>query len=55
MIAVTGATGNLGKLVIAELLQRGVNPQNIVALVRNRGKAEEFESQGINVREADYT
>jgi len=49
-IAITGATGQLGRLVLAQLQSRA--PQaDIVALARNPGKAEGL---GVPVREADY-
>lgn len=54
MIAVTGATGQLGQLVIKHLLTK-INPDQIVALVRNAEKAQPLQVQGIAVREADYT
>lgn len=50
-IAITGASGQLGKLVVAKLKEK-VAPENIVALVRTPDKAEAF---GVEVREADYT
>ena len=52
-IAITGATGQLGNLVIEQLLQLTA-AQNIVALVRNVNKAEHFKAQGIEPREFDY-
>jgi NAD(P)H dehydrogenase (quinone) len=52
-IAITGATGQLGNLVIEQLLQLTA-AQNIVALVRNVDKAEHFKVQGIELREFDY-
>ena len=52
-IAITGATGQLGNLVIEQLLQLTA-AQNIVALVRNIDKAEHFKVQGIEPREFDY-
>ncbi|TID30228.1 hypothetical protein CANINC_001235 [Pichia inconspicua] len=52
-IAVTGATGQLGKFVIETLLKTQ-EPENIVALVRNVEKAQELKDQGIIVREFDY-
>ena len=52
-IAITGATGQLGNLVIEQLLQLTA-AQNIVALVRNIDKAEHFKAQGIELREFDY-
>lgn len=50
-IGITGATGQLGKLVVTEL-KGNVAPENIVALVRIPEKAEEL---GVEAREADYT
>ena len=52
-IAITGATGQLGNLIIEQLLQLTA-AQNIVALVRNVDKAEHFKTQGIELREFDY-
>ncbi len=50
IIAVTGATGQLGQLVIADLKGR-ISDSQIVALARNPAKAA---SLGVAVREADY-
>lgn len=55
MIVVTGATGQLGRLVIAQLIARGVPAANIVAAVRTPAKAAELAALGLQVREADYT
>lgn len=55
MIAVTGATGHLGSLVINDLLDRGVPPSEIVAAARNPEKAADLAARGVEVREADYT
>ena len=54
MIAVTGATGQLGRLVIKNLLER-VPADQIVAAVRTPSKAADVASLGVEVREADYT
>jgi NAD(P)H dehydrogenase (quinone) len=53
MIAVTGATGHLGRLVIAALLKK-VPPSGIIAAVRNEGKARDIAALGVHVRQADY-
>ena len=53
MIAVTGASGQLGQLVIGQLLKK-VEARNIVAVVRNAAKVAEFAAKGVIVREADY-
>ncbi len=51
-IGVTGATGQLGRLVIAEL-KKHRPAEEIVAFARSRKKAEEL-GLGVEVREADY-
>lgn len=53
MIAVTGATGQLGRLVI-DLLLKTLNPHEIVALVRDPLKAQDLGAKGVGVRQADY-
>lgn len=54
MIVVTGATGQLGRLVIASLLKK-VPAVEIVAAVRNVEKAKDLAESGIQVRYADYS
>lgn len=51
MIAITGATGQLGRLVVEKLKQK-VPASDIVALVRNPIKASEL---GVATRTADYS
>ena len=53
MIVVTGAAGQLGRLVIAELLHK-LPPSEIVAAVRNPAKAQDLAARGVDVRLADY-
>ncbi|MDF0534797.1 SDR family oxidoreductase [Shewanella sp. A32] len=53
MLAVTGATGQLGRLVIDELL-KVVPAAQIVAAVRNVNKAADLAAKGVQVRHADY-
>lgn len=53
MIVVTGATGQLGRLVIEELLKT-TDAENIIAAVRTPEKAKGFADRGLQVREADY-
>ncbi|MGI4840910.1 MAG: SDR family oxidoreductase [Janthinobacterium lividum] len=53
MIAITGATGQLGRLVITALLER-VPAAQVVALVRDPQKAEDIAELGVDVRHADY-
>lgn len=53
MIVVTGATGQLGHLVIKNLLKK-VPATQIVAAVRNVEKAKDLAALGVQVRHADY-
>lgn len=55
MIVVTGATGQLGRLVVNQLLSRGVAAAGIVAAVRTPSKASDLAALGVVVREADYS
>ena len=56
MIVVTGASGQLGRLVIEQLLASGkVAATDIVAAVRSPEKVADLAEQGVVVREADYT
>jgi NAD(P)H dehydrogenase (quinone) len=54
MIVITGATGQLGRLVIASLL-KNVPAANIIAAVRNVEKAKDIAAMGVQVRYADYS
>lgn len=54
MIAITGATGQLGQHVIESLLKT-VPASQIVAIVRNPAKATALSQQGITVPQADYS
>ncbi|MFL9878797.1 SDR family oxidoreductase [Herbaspirillum rhizosphaerae] len=54
MIVVTGAAGQLGRLVIAALLKT-VSAGQIVAAVRSPEKAGDVAALGVQVRRADYT
>ena len=53
MIAITGANGQLGQLVIQALLKQ-VNASELVALVRSPEKAQNLKDLGVQVRLADY-
>ena len=53
MYAVTGATGQLGRLAIASLLNRAA-ATDIVALVRDPSRAADLAALGIHVRRFDY-
>ncbi len=54
MIVVTGATGQLGRLVIDELTKT-TEAKDIIAAVRTPAKADDLAERGIQVREADYS
>lgn len=53
MIAVTGATGQLGRMVVERLLDKVPAPQ-VLALARDPNKASGLAARGVQVREADY-
>lgn len=53
-IAVTAATGQLGRLVLDRLLTT-VPPASVVAVVRDPVKAADLAALGVEVRAADYT
>ena len=50
-LAITGATGQLGRLVLRSLKTRAPGAQ-VIALARNPAKAADL---GVDVRQADYT
>lgn len=53
MIVITGATGQLGRLVISALLKK-IPANQVVAAVRNTEKAQDLAALGVTVRFADY-
>lgn len=53
MLAITGATGQLGRLVIDHLLTTTPADQ-IVAVVRDPAKAADLQARGVDVRHGDY-
>ncbi|WP_405078636.1 SDR family oxidoreductase [Pectobacterium carotovorum] len=53
MIAITGASGQLGRLVIKQLLEK-VPANDIVALVRDVNKVADLSAKGVQVKAADY-
>ena len=54
MIAVTGANGHLGQLVVERLLER-VPVNQIIATVRSLKNVSRLRTRGVQVREADYS
>ncbi|WP_024559745.1 SDR family oxidoreductase [Franconibacter pulveris 601] len=53
MIAITGASGHLGRLVIADLLKT-VAAEQLVAIVRDPTKVADLAQKGVQVRRAEY-
>jgi NAD(P)H dehydrogenase (quinone) len=53
-IVVTGATGQLGRLVVASLLRKGVAADRIVALGRDDDRLAELAALGVTTRKVDY-
>lgn len=53
MIAVTGANGQLGRLVVRQLLET-TSPDRIVAAVRSPEQAADLRALGVEVRKGDY-
>lgn len=53
MILVTGATGQLGQIVIEKLSEK-IPTNQIAALVRDPAKAEQLKAKGVSVRVGDY-
>lgn len=53
-ILVTGATGQLGRLVISSLLSASVPASSIAALVRDKAKAADLAALGVTIRVGDY-
>ncbi|MFE6172282.1 SDR family oxidoreductase [Streptomyces sp. NPDC056464] len=53
-IAVTGATGQLGGLVVEDLLRRGVAPDHIIATGRDTDRLTDLAERGVQVRRADF-
>jgi NAD(P)H dehydrogenase (quinone) len=54
-IVVTGATGQLGRLVVESLLDRGVPAAEIVAAGRSTDKIADLADRGVRVRRIDFT
>lgn len=53
-VVVTGATGQLGRLVVEALLRRGVPASDVVATGRNTGGIKDLADRGVMVRRADF-
>lgn len=53
-ILITGASGQLGTLVVDALLERGAAPSDIVAGARNVGKLDALAARGVRTAHVDY-
>jgi NAD(P)H dehydrogenase (quinone) len=53
-LVITGATGHLGRLVVEQLLEAGVPPDEIVATGRATEKIKDLAERGVRVRAVDY-
>lgn len=53
MLVITGATGQLGRKIVHNLLQR-VPAERIAVSVRDPNKADDLEEAGVRVRQANY-
>lgn len=53
-LAITGATGHLGRHAIEYLLANGTPAAEVVALVRDPAKASDLSARGVDVRVFDY-
>jgi NAD(P)H dehydrogenase (quinone) len=53
-VVVTGATGQLGRLAVESLLERGVSPESIVATGRNTERIADLAERGVTTRVIDY-
>jgi NAD(P)H dehydrogenase (quinone) len=54
MIAITAASGQLGRLVVEGLLARKVPAKDLVAVVRAPSKVQDLAQKGVQVRQGDY-
>jgi NAD(P)H dehydrogenase (quinone) len=54
MILVTGANGHLGRSIVNSLLDKGVDANNIIGLVREESKAQDLKAKRVTLRVADY-
>jgi NAD(P)H dehydrogenase (quinone) len=54
MIAITGASGHLGKATL-EFLVAKTNPSSLVAVARDTEKVSDLAAKGVTVRQGDYT
>ncbi|OJF91995.1 SDR family oxidoreductase [Pararhizobium antarcticum] len=53
-LLVTGATGQLGRLVLDKLLASGTKPARIIAISRDTAKLADYAAKGVVTRQADF-
>jgi len=53
-LLVTGASGKLGRLVLDNLLAKGVAAADIIATTRDTSKLGDYAAKGVDVRKADF-
>ena len=53
MLSITGANGQLGRLIVEEVLRRAPDPPLAVS-VRDASEAADLAERGVDVRQADY-
>src|SRR5215217_6106445 len=51
-LLVTGASGNLGRIAVEELLARGAT--NVIAGTRDPSKLQDLAAKGVDVRKLDF-
>ena len=54
-VVVTGATGHLGRLVVEDLLERGVPAEQVVAAGRSTDRIKDLADLGVRVQGIDFT
>lgn len=54
MIVITGATGQLGSLIVASLLER-IPAEEVGVSVRDPGRAADLAERGVRVRRGDFS
>lgn len=54
-IIISGASGQLGSLVVKELMARGVTPSSLILVSRTPNTLKEYADQGASVRFGDFT
>ena len=53
--AITGASGQLGRLILDVALEKKLNPADFVGLARKPSVLDDYKTKGFDIRELDYT